>query len=101
MLKFADIGRAASKHSLKINNLSSKKSKSPGALGSHVDEKGPLKFVQRIFSKPKGSNPLALKVGEVRQSDVKSCASNRLLKLAICSGNIKKLWATVPGGAPG
>lgn len=65
MLKFADIGRAASKHSLKINTLSSKKSKNPGAQGARVDEKGSLKFVQRIFSSSRGSNPLALKVGEV------------------------------------
>lgn len=66
MLKIADIGRAASKHSLKINTLSSKKSNSPGAQGARVDEKGPLKFVQRIFSKSKGSNPVALKVGSVQ-----------------------------------
>lgn len=63
MLKFADIGRAASKHSLKINILSSKKSKRPAAEGARVDEKGPLKFVQRIFSKPKGNCSLSLKVG--------------------------------------
>lgn len=66
MLKFADIGRAASKHSSKINILSSKKNKNPGAQGVRVDEKGPLKFVQRIFRKPKGNNPVALKVGEVQ-----------------------------------
>ncbi|CAH2236828.1 jg8579 [Pararge aegeria aegeria] len=61
VLKTADIGRAASKHSLKINTLSSKKSKSPVAQGARVDDKGPLKFVQRIFSKSRGSNPVAIK----------------------------------------
>ncbi|VVC96838.1 unnamed protein product [Leptidea sinapis] len=58
-MKVKNIGRAASKHSLKINILSSKKNKSTGAPS--VDEKGPLKFVQRIFNKAKGSNSLALK----------------------------------------
>lgn len=66
MLKFADIGRAASKHSLKINNLTPKKIKDPSKQGSRVDEKSSLKFVQRIFGKCKGSNPLAFKVREVQ-----------------------------------
>lgn len=65
MLKIADIGRAASKHSLKINILSSKKNKDQGAQSARVDEKGPLKFVQRLFNKSKGSDSQALKVGEV------------------------------------
>lgn len=68
MLKFAVIGRAASKHSSKINILPSKRNKSPGTQGVRVDEKGSLKFVQRIFSRSKGTNPLALKVGNVYNS---------------------------------
>ncbi|KPJ08208.1 Ubiquitin carboxyl-terminal hydrolase 7, partial [Papilio machaon] len=57
----ADIGRAASKHSCKINTLSSKKIKIPSTQGLRVDEKGSLKFVQRLFSRCRGSDPLALK----------------------------------------
>lgn len=62
MLKFADIGRVASKHSLKISTTSSKKIKNASVQGNRVDEKGSLKFVQRILNKCKGSNPVALKV---------------------------------------
>lgn len=62
MLKFADIGRAASKQSLKISTIPPKKIKNTSTQGNRIDEKGSLKFVQRIFSKCKGSNSLSIKV---------------------------------------
>ncbi|GBP29737.1 Ubiquitin carboxyl-terminal hydrolase 7 [Eumeta japonica] len=73
VLKFADIGRAASKHSQKITISSSKKSHNYGSSPGRIHDKNSLKLLQRIFNKCKGSNPLALKEiskGHGRESPV-------------------------------
>lgn len=100
MLKFAVIGRAASKHSTKINILPSKKNKSPGTQGVRVDEKGSLKFVQRIFNRSKGTDPLALKVGVVHNSVAEGYVSVACAVLVVNESDWFRKYRRVLGESP-